>query len=128
MTSAYVDSSAILSVALDQPGSAEVRRRIGRFDGIYASNLAEAEIRSAFAREGIDASQAERALASVAWVLPERPLSSEIARVLAAGRLRGADLWHLACALYLEPDPDELVFLTLDRLQRDAAARLGFPV
>lgn len=123
-----MDSSAILAAALDQPRSAEVRRRIGRFDGIYASNLAEAEIRSAFAREGIDAEVAEHALASVAWVLPDRPLSPELARALEAGRLRGADLWHVACALYLEPEPDELVFLTLDLAQRAAAVRLGFAV
>lgn len=128
MSWAYVDSSAILAAALDQPRSAEVRRRIGRFDGIYASNLAEAEIRSAFAREGIDAEVAEHALASVAWVLPDRPLSPELARALEAGRLRGADLWHVACALYLEPEPDELVFLTLDLAQRAAAVRLGFAV
>ena len=128
MSWAYVDSSAILAVALEQPGSAEVRRRIGRFDGIYASNLAEAEIRSAFAREGIDAEEAEHALASVAWVLPDRPLSPELTRALEVGRLRGADLWHIACALYLEPEPDELVFLTLDLAQRAAAVRLGFAV
>ena len=128
MSWAYVDSSAILAVALGEPGSAEVRRRIGRFDGVYTSNLAEAEIRSAFASEGIDAEDAEGVFSSVAWVLPDRPLSPEIGRALAAGRLRGADLWHLACALYLEPDPDELVFLTLDLPQRAAAARLGFSV
>ena len=61
-------------------------------------------------------------------MLPDRTLSAEIGRVLAAAGLRGADLWHLACALYLEPEPDELVFLTLDPPQRTAASRLGFSV
>jgi hypothetical protein len=128
LTAAYVDSSAILAIALGEPGSAPLRRRILRFDGLYSSNLAEAEIRSALVREHVDVPDPERAFASLAWVLPDRPLSHEIGRVLAAGRLRGADLWHLACALYLEPDPDELVFLTLDLPQRAAASRLGFSV
>jgi hypothetical protein len=61
-------------------------------------------------------------------VLPDRPLSPELARALEAGRLRGADLLYVACALYLEPEPDELVFLTLDLAQRAAAVRLGFAV
>ena len=128
MTSAYVDSSAILAIALDEPGSAAARRRIGRFDHVYASNLVEAEVRSAFLREEVNLPKPERLFESLAWVLPDRPLSPEIGRVLAAGRLRGADLWHLACALYLEPEPDELVFLTLDLPQRAAASRLGFSV
>jgi predicted nucleic acid-binding protein len=128
LTAAYIDSSAILAIALGEPGAAQLRRRIDRFDGLYSSNLAEAEIRSALVRENVDVSDPARAFAAVAWVLPDRPLSAEIGRVLSAGRLRGADLWHLACALYLEPDPDELVFLTLDLPQRAAASRLGFSV
>jgi predicted nucleic acid-binding protein len=128
LTAAYVDSSAILAIVLGEPGAARLQRRIDRFDGLYSSNLAEAEIRSTLIRENVDVPDPGRAFASVAWVLPDRPLSAEIGRVLAAGRLRGADLWHLACALYLEPDPDELVFLTLDLPQRTAASRLGFSV
>jgi hypothetical protein len=49
-------------------------------------------------------------------------------RILAAGYLRGADLWHLACALYLA---DELVppaLLTLDVRQREVAAASGLEV
>ena len=38
----------------------------------------------------------------------------------------GADAWHLACALFLDPDANELVFLTLDRRQRDVAKSIGF--
>ena len=55
-----------------------------------------------------------------------RPLSEQIARVLEAGYVRGADCWHLATALYIAPDPGEIVFLTLDHRQRDIAKALGF--
>jgi hypothetical protein len=69
------------------------------------------------------------ALASIEWVNPERNLARETARLMSTGvYLHGADLWHLACALYLAGDADQLPFLTLDRDQAKAAARLGFRV
>jgi hypothetical protein len=40
--------------------------------------------------------------------------------------LKGADLWHLANALFLSPDAEDLSFLTLDTRQADVAGRLGF--
>lgn len=57
---------------------------------------------------------------------PDRPLSSEITAVLEAGYLRGADLWHVAVALYHAEDPREVTFVTLDNRQRAVAAALGF--
>jgi len=61
------------------------------------------------------------------WVIPDRPLAPEIGRALEIGYLRGADLWHVACALFLEPHPRELEFATLDKRQKAAAGTLGFP-
>ena len=40
--------------------------------------------------------------------------------------LRGADLWHLACACYLAPDPKDLDFLTANERQQEIAKELGF--
>jgi len=48
--------------------------------------------------------------------------------VLRHGYVRGADLWHLACALYLKKRVKELLFLTLDQRQQEAAMKLGFRV
>ncbi len=39
---------------------------------------------------------------------------------------RGADLWHLACALWIAPDARGLAFVTLDKRQREVARKLGF--
>jgi hypothetical protein len=48
------------------------------------------------------ASPARRhSLAGVSWILPDRRLTAEIQRVLDVHPLRGADLWHVATALYL---------------------------
>ena len=76
-----------------------------------------------------EAAEVDEALFSwIKWVLPDRPLSVEIIRVLRAGYLRGADLWHLATAMYVTPEPRDLTFLTLDRRQEEVAEELGFKV
>jgi hypothetical protein len=46
--------------------------------------------------------------------------------VLAAGYLRGADLWHLACAAWAAAEPGSTDFLTFDLRQREVARDLGF--
>ena len=81
-------------------------------------------MRAAFAREKIPL--VGNLFDWMKWVLPERPLTPELERVFATGYLRGADAWHLACALYLTQDPATLAFLTLDQRQRVVARRLGF--
>ncbi len=99
-------------------------RRLERFDRFASSNLLEAELRAAFARERV--SLAGDLFNWMTWVLPERPLTPELERVFAGGDLKGADAWHLACALYLAEEPAKLAFLTLDQRQRAVARRLGF--
>lgn len=126
MKAAYVDTSALVAVAFDEPGSRELAGRLEAFDGLYSSNLLEAELRAAFLREGV-AADADL-LTWIDWVLPDRPLSREIGQAQAAGYVRGADLWHLACALYLADSPRDLAFVTLDGRQGEIAAALGFGI
>jgi hypothetical protein len=45
--------------------------------------------------------------------------------ILSIGYVRGADLWHLAVALFLDPKR-EIDFMTLDERQRDVSRKLGF--
>lgn len=125
MNVGYVDSSCLIAVAFGEPGYEAIVARIRDLDRIYSSNLLEAELRAAFRREGVADEIAF--LGRLSWVLPDRRLSQEIGTVLATGYVRGADLWHLACALFLSPDPGELAFLTLDQRQGAIAAELGFP-
>lgn len=124
MTVAYVDTSCVLAVALDEPGSAALARRLSSIDTLISVNLLEAELRAALARERVEFDAA--ALAGISWIVPGRPLSDEIAHVIAAGPLRGADTWHLAAALYVAEEHGELAFLTLDARQRSVARALGF--
>lgn len=125
MRVAYLDTSVVVAVALDEPGARRLAAKLAEFDRLVASNLLEAELRASLVREGLPDEGTAPLLSGISWVLPNRPLTGEIARVLAAERLRGADLWHVACALFVHPGP-ELTFLTLDRAQGRAARRLGF--
>ncbi len=125
MKVAYVDTSVPLAIAFQERDAAAVRRRLESFDLLVTSNLLEAELRAALRRE--EAPSDAPLLNRISWMSPQRPLSPEITVVLGAGQLRGADLWHLACALYLAPSPRDLSFLTLDTRQVAVAEKLGFP-
>lgn len=125
MKAAYVDTSCLVAVAFDEPQTRDLSGRVASFDELFASNPLEAELRSTLAREEVEYDR-DALAAGITWVLPDRPLSPEIGRVLAAGYARGADLWHLATALYLAEAPGDLAFLSLDRRQADLAAELGF--
>ena len=125
MNPAYVDSSCLVAIALEQPAYARVAKALSASPRLLASNLLEAELRSALVREAVTLDPTQL-LETIDWLLPERQLSPELERVLATGHLRGADAFHLAHALWLAPDAEGLDFLTLDRAQRVSARQLGF--
>jgi hypothetical protein len=85
----------------------------------------EAELRAALRREGIE-NGAESLVSGLSWLYPNRSLRPEFVDVLKHGYVKGADLWHLACALFLRRRVEGLLFLTLDKRQQNAATRLGF--
>lgn len=91
---------------------------------MVSSNLLEAEVRAAFVRNGRAFNS--RVLSNIEWVTFDRPLSNELEMALRIGYLRGADLWHIATALYMFDEPSEVTFLTLDHRQGEVAAALGF--
>lgn len=124
MSVAYVDTSAIVAIAFAEEGAVELAESLTRFSRLVSSNLLEAELRAACQREG--RAVPAHLLARLGWVHPHRPLSSEMESALQAGTLRGADLWHIATALYAAPEPAAIAFVTLDRRQAEVAAALGF--
>lgn len=123
MSAAYVDTSVLVALAFGEPAGRGWARRLARVDHLLASNLLEAELRAACARERVAPSP--DLFAGLRWVFPDRPLTSELEQVFAGGYVRGADAWHLACALYIAPPPRDLAFFTLDARQRRAARQLG---
>jgi len=123
---AFVDTSWLVAIAMGQPGHERLAAVRDSFERTFAASLLEAELWSVCRREGVAVEP--RHTDDIAFVMPARSLLPEIERILEVGYLRGADLWHLACALYLSPVPDELAFLTLDRRQAEVASMLGFRV
>ena len=115
-----------VAFAFEEVGSESIHEWLNRYEGLMASNLVEAEVQAACHRENL--ALAPSFFGSINWELPRRPLSTEITRVLSAGYLTGADIWHVATALYYAADPQEVGFLTLDVRQRKVAESLGFLV
>ena len=126
MSVAYVDTSALAAIVFDEPGATPLARRLDGFERLVSSNLLEAELRAAFVRE--EQAFKERAVSGIQWILPDRSLTREFGAVLQAGYLRGADLWHVATALYVSPEPVGLAFATLDARQAAVAGSLGFRI
>ena len=126
MSVAYVDTSVMLAIAFTEPGWEIQAARLAEFSEINSSNLLESEALSASAREG--RTFPRQVLDRVQWVFPDRPLSAEIETALSAGGyLRGADLHHVATALYMAAgNPERMAFVTLDIGQGAVAAALGF--
>lgn len=126
MTAAFVDTSVLLSLTFGEATAAAMRQRLAAFTMVYASDLLEAELRSACRREQIAVEM--RLLDNLEVIFPDRTLRRETERVLEAGYVGGADCWHLATALFLAPDPGQLTFVTLDERQREVAKTLGFAI
>ena len=124
MSVAYVDSSVLIAIAFRDPGWEELPARLVGFSSVRSSSLLEAEVRSAYAREGRPFNA--DTLSRIEWVFPDRSLRPEIEKALIAGYLRGADLHHVATALYMSQEPESVAFVTLDKQQGAVAAALGF--
>ncbi len=126
MKLAYIDTSCLVAIAFGEPNAGALASRLEDYDELVSSNLLECELWAAFMREGVVPDEAM--LTWVTWVIPNRALSPEIRTILSTGYQRGADAWHLACALYLAADAGELSFITLDKRQEEVARELGFAI
>ena len=124
MKVAYVDTSCLIAVAFDEGAAGSVAEVIRAFDMLLGTNLTEAELRAAGVREELR--EIDEFVDDLTLVLPDRSLGPEIGRALDTGYLRGADLLHVATALYAAESPGDMAFLTLDQRQREVAAAVGF--
>ncbi len=126
MSVTYLDSSAIVKLAVQEPESAALRRFLRRRRPVVSSALARTEVLRALAPAGHDA------VARGRDVLARLDLIRVSDRVLnAAGameplELRSLDAIHLATAEALENDLGGLV--TYDERLADAATRRGHRV
>ena len=132
MTIVYFDSSALVKLVLDEPGSNVAAELWNASDAALSSRLAYPEVRAALAAAGRnhDLTESEVTAAADEWETfwaSMRPieLSADVEKVAgelaSVHRLRGADAVHLASALALAP-ADVTVAAWDKRLHAGAAA------
>ena len=132
MTIVYFDSSALVKLVLDEPGSDVAAELWNACDAALSSRLAYPEVRAALAAAGRnhDLTESEVTAAADEWETfwaSMRPieLSADVEKVAgelaSVHRLRGADAVHLASALALAP-ADVTVAVWDKRLHAGAAA------
>ncbi len=122
----YLDSSAIVKLAVREPESAALRRYLRRRRVLISSALARTEVLRALLPAGDEAIvRGRRVLQTVDLVrLTDRVLTA--AGVLHPPELRSLDAIHLATAQQLGRDLRVLV--TYDDRMRSAAKQLGYRV
>lgn len=95
---------------------------------MFSADLLVAETLAAATRENLGVDAVDPTLKTISLLFPDRTLTPKFREVLARGYLRGADLWHLATAMFLAgPDRPQVAFLSRDSAPRAMAGRLGFP-
>lgn len=122
----YVDSSALLGLILGD--QSVVSRELLEEQQVVGSYLIEAEVFSACTRESYEIQMAVELLERITLISPVRSLRPEYNLIFQSGYLKGADAFHLACALFLDPTCKNLTFVTADKPQAVIAKKLGFKI
>lgn len=122
----YVDSSAIVKLAVAEPESKALRRYLSRRPPLVSSALARTEVTRALMPSGAEAvARGERVLRRVQLLRVNDRVLREAGR-MAPQELRSLDAIHLASARELGPSVQQIV--TYDERMADAARTLGWPV
>ncbi|MCC7186445.1 MAG: type II toxin-antitoxin system VapC family toxin [Acidobacteria bacterium] len=134
----YLDSSVIVKLYIDEPGSDEVTTRVHAATRLVTSTIAFAEVRATFARRKREGLLSAQEFSTVCrrfdadWTSFFAMDADEVV-VRTAGALseshalRGGDAIHLASfeRLLAGADDDELEFVCADDRLSDAARNLG---
>jgi predicted nucleic acid-binding protein len=133
----YLDTSALLKLYVEEPGSPEVEEAVGQAEQVATATLALPEAAHALARRASEGSLTEEEALEAFTELKRDwrrilhpPLSGALVQRAARlawekkGKLRGADAVHLATALALSTGKGKkkVRFLTYDERLRRAAA------
>lgn len=122
----YVDSSAIVKLAVVEPESAALRRCLSRRQPLVSSALARTEVARALMPTGSDAvARGEQVLRRIQLLRVNDRVLSEAGRMMPA-ELRSLDAIHLASARQLGASLRQIV--TYDERMADAAQACGWVV
>jgi predicted nucleic acid-binding protein len=122
----YVDSSALVKLAVREPESAALRRYLGRRRPLVSSALARTEVVRALLPLGPDAVRRGREVLARVDLLRVNDRVLEAAGLLPPADLRTLDAIHLASAEQLGSDLRS--FVTYDDRLATAATSRGFRV
>jgi predicted nucleic acid-binding protein len=123
---AYLDSSALVKLVLDEPQSAALREAVHRWPRLATSRIAVVEVfRGVRRADARLESRAARALAGVSLLAPSDHVLWVAARLDPAA-VRTLDSIHIATALRLRSAL--AAFVSYDRRQLEAATAAGLPV
>jgi uncharacterized protein len=123
MAATYLDSSALVKLAVEEPESGALRHYLRRRRPLVSSALARTEVLRALLLEGDEAlARGSAVLASVELIrINDRILNA--AALLRPAEMRSLDAIHLATAQGLATDLARVV--TYDERMLDAAKQLG---
>lgn len=126
MTASYVDSSAIVKLAVREPESDALRRYLRRRRPLISSALARTEVLRSLLPGGEEALVAGRRVLSRVDMARVNDRVLNLAATLTPLELRTLDAIHLATAARLGADLGEIV--TYDERMAAAARSMGFKV
>jgi len=136
----YLDTSALVKLYVNEPGSEAVRGKLKAHSLVATSRVAYPEARAALARRhregGLTSSELRRAVADLgrdmaAFVVVELPehVAHRAGELAEHHALRGFDAVHLASALEFRLLVGSgVTFCSFDRLQNEAALQEGLSV
>jgi predicted nucleic acid-binding protein len=123
MAGTYVDSSALVKLAIEEPQSAALRRYLQRRRPLVASALARTEMSRALLDEGEAGIARGRAVLGRVNLVRVNDRILHVAGTLLPSDVRSLDAIHLATALELGHDVRQIV--TYDEQMAEAARALG---
>ncbi len=126
MGAVYLDSSAIVKLAVREPESDALRRHLRRRRPWVSSALARTEVLRSLLGSGEDAVAAGRAVLARCDLVRANDRVLNLAGTMGPADLRSLDAIHLATAERLRDEISELV--VYDQRMADAARQLGHRV
>ena len=123
MPATYLDSSAIVKLAVEEPESAALRRHLRSKSPLISSALARAEVLRALMLEGNAGIARGRAVLSRIDVIRINDRILNASGSLQPNTLRTLDAIHLATAMELGRDLGQII--TYDERMVDGARELG---
>ncbi len=123
MAATYLDSSALVKLAVEEPESAVLRRYLRRRRPLVSSALARTEVLRSLLLEGDEALARGRSVLDRVELIRVNDRILNAAATLLPVEVRSLDAIHLATARQLEADLGRVV--TYDERMLNAASQLG---